>query len=61
VIALVRGEESMVNPSADQELASGDCLVLVGSHGQVDNAFRYLDEYAEAIQQSEETRSPENS
>ncbi|MEO1084532.1 MAG: cation:proton antiporter, partial [Acidobacteriota bacterium] len=36
VIAVVRGEESFANPSADQELEVGDCLVLVGGHSEID-------------------------
>ncbi len=43
VIAVVRGEESHPNPSADFALSAGDCLVLVGSHEQIDAAFRFLD------------------
>jgi CPA2 family monovalent cation:H+ antiporter-2 len=43
VIAVVRGEQSHPNPSSDFALHDGDCLVLVGSHEQIDRAFRFLD------------------
>jgi CPA2 family monovalent cation:H+ antiporter-2 len=43
VIAVVRGEQSYPNPSSDLLLEPGDCLVLVGSHAEIDGAFRYLD------------------
>ncbi|MGH9379474.1 MAG: cation:proton antiporter [Thermoanaerobaculia bacterium] len=43
VIAVVRGEESFPNPAPDVSLAAGDCLVLVGSHEEIDRAFAYLD------------------
>ena len=43
VIAVVRGDKTFSNPSADQVLESGDDLVLVGSHAEVDAAFQLLD------------------
>ncbi len=43
VIAVVRGEQSHPNPSSDLRLESGDCLILVGSHEEIDRAFRFLD------------------
>lgn len=43
VIAVVRGEQSFPNPAPDVSLEVGDCLVLVGSHEQIDRAFAYLD------------------
>ncbi len=43
VIAVVRGEKSQANPEADVKLEVGDCLVLVGSHEEVDDAFQFLD------------------
>ncbi|MCG8462141.1 MAG: cation:proton antiporter, partial [Holophagales bacterium] len=43
VIAVVRGESSRVSPSADLALESGDCLVLVGGHAEIDAAFVLLD------------------
>ncbi|MEM1177390.1 MAG: cation:proton antiporter [Acidobacteriota bacterium] len=47
VIAVVRGEESYANPSADQVLEDGDCLVLVGGHSEIDDAFQFLDRSAD--------------
>jgi len=43
VIAVVRGEQSHPNPSSDLRLEPGDCLVLVGSHEEIDRAFQFLD------------------
>ncbi len=43
VIAVVRGEQSHPNPSSDLRLEPGDCLILVGSHEEIDHAFRFLD------------------
>ena len=43
VIAVVRGEQSNPNPSSDLRLEAGDCLVLVGSHEEIDRAFQFLD------------------
>ncbi len=42
VIAVVRGETSFSNPSAELTLEPGDDLVLVGSHQEVDGAFTLL-------------------
>ena len=42
VLAVVRGERSFTNPSPDITLERADCLVLVGSHEQIDSAFIYL-------------------
>ncbi len=42
VIAVVRGDVSYSNPSAELVLEPGDDLVLVGSHEQVDKAFMLL-------------------
>ncbi len=42
VLAVVRGERSFTNPSPDIRLEKADCLVLVGSHAQIDSAFLYL-------------------
>lgn len=44
VIAVVRGERSNLSPAADLELETGDCLVLVGGHAEIDAAFVLLDE-----------------
>jgi CPA2 family monovalent cation:H+ antiporter-2 len=43
VIAVVRGETPHPNPAADFRLAAGDVLVVVGSHAEIDQAFRLLD------------------
>ncbi|HVR30431.1 MAG TPA: cation:proton antiporter [Thermoanaerobaculia bacterium] len=43
VIAVVRGEQSFVNPSPELRLEAGDYLVLVGSHDQIERSFVYLD------------------
>ena len=42
VIAVVRGDTTHSNPSAELVLEPGDDLVLVGSHEQVDKAFMLL-------------------
>lgn len=42
VVAVVRGEQSFPNPSPDLTLDPGDNLVLVGSHQEIDHAFRFL-------------------
>ena len=41
VIAVVRGEQSFVNPSPEQRLETGDYLVLVGSHDQIERSFDF--------------------
>lgn len=43
VIAVVRGERSAPNPSPQVALETGDVLVLVGGHQEVDRAFAFLD------------------
>ncbi len=43
VIAVVRGDTTHSNPSAELVLEPGDDLVLVGSHEQVDKAFVVLE------------------
>jgi len=43
VIAVVRGEQSFVNPSPGLRLEAGDYFVLVGSHDQIERSFVYLD------------------
>ena len=43
-IAIVRNEKSITNPSSELIIETGDVLVLVGSHAQIDNAFAYLEE-----------------
>jgi len=42
VIAVVRGEASFPGPGAEFRIESGDTLVLVASHRDMDRAFRYL-------------------
>lgn len=43
IIAVVRGEKSMTNPPADFVLETGDTLVMVGNHAQIDAAFEFLE------------------
>jgi K+/H+ antiporter YhaU regulatory subunit KhtT len=40
---VVRGEQSFVNPSPELRLETGDYLVLVGSHDQIERSFIFLD------------------
>ena len=42
VLAVVRGERSTPNPAPDTALETGDDLVLVGSHQEIDRAFDLL-------------------
>ncbi len=49
VIAVVRGEKAFPNPSAEMILETGDCLVLVGSHGEIDQALVCLDRRDEIL------------
>jgi CPA2 family monovalent cation:H+ antiporter-2 len=58
VIAVVRGETSHTNPAPDLELAGGDCLVLVGSHAEIDRAFEYLDSYGAPAPSPSEAAQP---
>jgi CPA2 family monovalent cation:H+ antiporter-2 len=43
IIAIVRGGEPLTNPSPDERLAAGDSLVIVGSHGEIEQAFDLLE------------------
>jgi CPA2 family monovalent cation:H+ antiporter-2 len=43
VIAVVRGDKSVNNPPADFTISTGDALVIMGSHAQIDAAFTYLE------------------
>ncbi len=43
VIAVVRNDQPIRNPAADLSLLAGDVLVLVGSHAEVESAFRFLE------------------
>ncbi len=56
VIAVVRGGTSQLNPEPDLGLEAGDCLVLVGSHGEIDRAFELLERIGrgEAQERSQE-------
>jgi monovalent cation:H+ antiporter-2, CPA2 family len=42
ILAIVRNEIPQSNPSPDTVISTGDILVLVGSHAQMDKAFDYL-------------------
>jgi K+/H+ antiporter YhaU regulatory subunit KhtT len=42
VIAVVRGDESFASPGADFTVESGDTLVLVASHRDMNRAFQFL-------------------
>ena len=42
VIAVVRDGSSQLNPEPDLSLEAGDCLVLMGSHVEIDSAFDVL-------------------
>jgi len=43
IIAVVKGSKSIPNPSTDYVFESGDVLVLVGSHAQIESAFVFLE------------------
>ena len=43
ILALVRDGLPLSNPSPDQRLEAGDSSVLVGSHAEIEHAFRLLD------------------
>lgn len=42
VIAIVRKDKPITNPSIDFRIETGDILVLIGSHAQIDAAFELL-------------------
>lgn len=46
VIAVVRGETPFPNPTPEMTLESGDALVLVGNHEQIEKAFHLLEDSA---------------
>jgi CPA2 family monovalent cation:H+ antiporter-2 len=50
VIAVVRGEDSIPNPSPDLALEAGDTLVLVASHAELDTAFALLDDVSQGVE-----------
>jgi CPA2 family monovalent cation:H+ antiporter-2 len=43
VITVVKGDKNMTNPPPDLIIDSGDSLVIVGSHAQIEAAFEYLE------------------
>jgi CPA2 family monovalent cation:H+ antiporter-2 len=43
VITVVKGDKNMTNPPPDLIIDSGDSLVIVGSHAQIESAFEYLE------------------
>jgi CPA2 family monovalent cation:H+ antiporter-2 len=47
VIAVVRDQQVFTNPVPDLRLETGDCLVMVGSHMEIEQAFEYLDRSGE--------------
>ncbi len=42
IIAIVRGKETLTNPSGNEVIKAGDTLVLTGNHQSVDRAFQLL-------------------
>lgn len=46
VLAVCRGEETLITPAADMPLAAGDVLVMAGSHEEIDRAQKHLEEMA---------------
>lgn len=43
VLAVIRDTKSFVNPESDFYVKEGDCLVLLGSHAQLDKAYSLLE------------------
>ena len=43
VLAVCRGEETLITPAADMPLATGDVLVMAGSHEEIGKAQKHLD------------------
>lgn len=60
VIAVVRGERSMVSPPADLALEPADCLVLVGGHAEIDAAFVLLDRAVKVTSDQHQDAPPED-
>lgn len=61
VIAVVRDQQVFTNPVPDLRLQSSDCLVMVGSHMEIERAFEYLDQSgapAATSERSEPRSSP---
>ena len=46
VLAVCRGEETLITPGADMPLEAGDVLVMAGSHEEIDKAQKHLEEMA---------------
>ena len=42
IISIVRKDEVKVNPDPDLKIETGDLLILLGSHAQLDKALNYL-------------------
>jgi CPA2 family monovalent cation:H+ antiporter-2 len=42
IIAIVRGKETISNPSGGEKVLAKDTLVITGTHQSVDKAFEYL-------------------
>lgn len=49
VIAVVRKNEAKTNPHANFQIESGDILVILGSHAELNSAFEVLNEKAEIV------------
>jgi CPA2 family monovalent cation:H+ antiporter-2 len=52
VITVVKGDKNMTNPPPDLIIDSGDSLVIVGSHAQIESAFEYLENGPVDIEQN---------
>jgi len=49
IITVVKGEKNITNPPPSLILESGDSLVIVGSHAEIDAAFDYLESGTETM------------
>ncbi|WP_395854947.1 cation:proton antiporter regulatory subunit [Cystobacter fuscus] len=52
VLAIRRGEDKVVVPTADEQLREGDVLALAGTHEAIDSARAVLSGSASAEQQT---------
>jgi K+/H+ antiporter YhaU regulatory subunit KhtT len=52
IIAVVRNGKPLTNPSPDEVIDTGDILVMVGSHAQLDQAMARLGESETAEDQN---------
>jgi K+/H+ antiporter YhaU regulatory subunit KhtT len=59
VVAVVRNGEATLSPPGDFELRANDILVVVGSHAQMDAAFRLLAPELAAPEPPEPPAQPE--